>query len=371
MRLFIACALVLATIAAVQSNPISSQLGNLDDVHNAFPQYSELINQLINVAGQIASYVPNEKLESLTARAIQLATDVFERGVDVNAAITELLQRVKEALGPNSPIRGDLETLAQEVKAAILAIFPHLASTSGKRSAAVARTDLSALINQVQINDLIAAFPQYSDLINQLISIAAQVDYALSQTQSDALRDQAMQLAQNVFNGNMDINLAINQLFQQVQQYLGPNSPILSNVQSLIPQLLNAVGSVFPNSLPASGKRSAAVARTDLSALINQVQINDLIAAFPQYSDLINQLISIAAQVDYALSQTQSDALRDQAMQLAQNVFNGNMDINLAINQLFQQVQQYLGPNSPILSNVQSLIPQLLNAVGSVFPNSA
>ncbi len=36
MRLFVACALVLATISVVQSNPI----GDLADVHAAFPQYS-------------------------------------------------------------------------------------------------------------------------------------------------------------------------------------------------------------------------------------------------------------------------------------------------------------------------------------------
>ncbi len=50
---------------------------------------------------------------------------------------------------------------------------------------------------------------------------------------------------------------------------------------------------------------------------------------------------------------------------------NGNVDVNTAVNQLLQQLQEYLGPNSQFLANVQPLVEQLVNAILTVLPQSA
>jgi hypothetical protein len=108
--------------------------------------------------------VSGEKLESLKQRAIQLAYDVFERKVDIDAAIATLLQQVKQVLGPNVHILGNVESLVQKLKDAVREVFPDLASTSGKRNALVTRPDFSKLFKQLlpeNLHVLHAAFPQH------------------------------------------------------------------------------------------------------------------------------------------------------------------------------------------------------------------
>jgi hypothetical protein len=128
-------------------------------------------------------------------------------------------------------------------------------------------------------------------LQNQLSNIADTIQNALSPSQLYSLEQQALQLAQNVFNGNVDVNTAVNQLLLQLQQYLGANSQILTNAKPLAQQLINAVLSFFPNSPAKLEKSGAAVPRTDFLALANELQLNNLdavLATFPQFAVISN-----------------------------------------------------------------------------------
>jgi hypothetical protein len=127
-------------------------------------------------------------------------------------------------------------------------------------------------------------------LVNQLTTLAAQVANALSPSQLYTLEQQALQAAQNVLSGNVPLETAVEQLFAQVQQALGQDSSILSNVEPVVQQLLSVVGQLLSN-LPSNlGQRSVPVPRVninDLLALANQVGLNNLAdvnAAFPQYA---------------------------------------------------------------------------------------
>jgi hypothetical protein len=62
--------------------------------------------------------------------------------------------------------------------------------------------------------------------------------------------------------------------------------------------------------------------------------------------------------------------LEQQGLQLAENVFQGNVDLNVAVNQLLSQLQEYLGSDSDILNNAEALAQQLITAVLSFFPNA-
>jgi oligoendopeptidase F len=222
-----------------------------------------------------------------------------------------------------------------------------------------------------QLDDLNAAIDSLpSDLVNELSNVADQVSTVLSPAQLRSLEQQASELAENVLNGVLDVKTAVNQLLQQLQQYLGSNSPLLTNVQPLVQELVNAVQTVL-SQLPSNlRKRRATVAGTDLSALANQLQPNGLdglLAGLPQDSDLLNQLGNVAAQVSSILSPAQLQSLQQKAYELAQQVSNGNLAADTAIYQLLQQLQQYLGPNSQ-LSDVSLLVQQLINAIQAASP---
>ncbi len=127
-------------------------------------------------------------------------------------------------------------------------------------------------------------------MVNQLTTLAAQVANALSPSQLYTLEQQALQTAQNVLSGNVPLETAVNQLFAQVQQALGSDSSILSNVQPVVQQLVSVVGQLLSN-LPSNlGQRSVPVPRAninDLVALGNQLGLNSLdavLAVFPQYA---------------------------------------------------------------------------------------
>jgi hypothetical protein len=86
---------------------------------------------------------------------------------------------------------------------------------------------------------------------------------------------------------------------------------------------------------------------------------------------LINQLVTIAGKISNALTPWQLYTLEQQGLQLAENVFQGNVDLNVAVNQLLSQLQEYLGSDSDILNNAEALAQQLITAVLSFFPNAS
>jgi ABC-type glycerol-3-phosphate transport system substrate-binding protein len=213
--------------------------------------------------------------------------------------------------------------------------------------------DLVALGNQFGINSLdgvLGLFPQYAGLVQQLTSIADQVANALSPAQLFTLEQQAIRTAKSVLSGNVSLQDAVEQLFAQVQQALGQDSPILNNVQPVVQQLLSAVApllALVPSNL---GQRSAPAARAN---------INDLLALANQ--GLVQQFTGIAHQVINALTPSQLETLEQQLILAAQNVLSGGVSLQDTVNQVFTQLQQTLGSDSAILSNVQPVVQQLVS----------
>jgi hypothetical protein len=79
---------------------------------------------------------------------------------------------------------------------------------------------------------------------------------------------------------------------------------------------------------------------------------------------LAQQLTGVAHQVINALSPAQLETLEQQIVLAAQNVLSGSVPLQDAVNQVFAQLQQTLGSDSAILSNVQPVVQQLVSVVG-------
>jgi len=328
-----------------------------------------LNSQLNGLLVQLSGVLSPVQLQSLQQQAFQIVQNVLNGNLDVNTAANQLLQQLEQYLGSNSQLLADVRPLVQQfIDAAATLPFP-LPSNLGKRRATVGRSAPLASANQLQLSDLVAtlaAFPQYSALTNQLSNFVAQISSVLSSFQLGSLDAQASQIIQNVLNGNVNTNTAVNQLLQQLEQYLGSNSQLLANARPLVQQFIDAVvtlSSQLPSNL---GKRRATVGRSAPLASANQLQLSNLLAnlaAQPQYSGLINQLSNFATQITSVLSSFQLESLDEKSSQIVQNVLNGNVDANTAANQLLQQLQQYLGSDSQLLANVQPLLQQFFDAV--------
>jgi molybdopterin converting factor small subunit len=233
---------------------------------------------------------------------------------------------------------------------------PALPQLDGATVARANINDLVALGNQFGLNNLdgvLALFPQFAGLAQQLTGIAHQVANTLSPSQLYTLEQQALQAAQSVISGDVPLQTAVNQLFAQVQQALGQDSSILSNVQPVVQQLLAAVGpllALLPSNL---GQRSAPVARAN---------INDLLALANQ--GLVQQFSGVAHQVINALTPSQLENLEQQLLTAVQSVLSGGVPLQDAVNQVLAQLQQALGSDSAILSNVQPVVQQFVSVVG-------
>jgi oligoribonuclease (3'-5' exoribonuclease) len=369
MHLLAGFAIVLATIAFVQSKPTVSRVTDINAAIASLPSVQNLNSQLNGLLVQLSGSLSPVQLQSLQQQAFQTVQDVLNGNLDVNTAANQLLKQLEQYLGSNSQLLADVRSLVQQFVDAAATLPFQLPSNLGKSRATVARSAPLASANQLQLSDLVAtlaAYPQYSDLTNQLSNFVAQISSVLSSFQLGSLDGQASQIIQNVLNGNVDANTAVNQLLEQLQQYLGSNSQLLANARPLVQQFIDAVvtlSSQLPSNL---GKRRATVARSAPLASANQLQLSNLLAnlaAQPQYSDLINQLSNFAAQITSVLSSFQLESLDEKSSQIVQNVLNGNVDANTAANQLLQQLKQYLGSDSQLLANVQPLLQQFIDAV--------
>lgn len=102
----------------------------------------------------------------------------------------------------------------------------------------------------------------------------------LTPAQIQLLEQQALQLGQNILNGNIDVPTAVNQILRQAQQYLGVNSAILSNIQPLVHQLVNTIIAILPKLSVNAQTRGLNLNNIDLSALVNQFQLSNLQALY-------------------------------------------------------------------------------------------
>jgi len=65
-----------------------------------------------------------------------------------------------------------------------------------------------------------------------------------------------------------------------------------------------------------------------------------------------------------ALTPSQLETLEQQLVLAAQNVLSGGVPLQDAVNQVLAQLQQNLGSDSAILSNVQPVVQQFVSVVG-------
>ncbi|CAF1401036.1 unnamed protein product, partial [Adineta steineri] len=118
----------------------------------------------------------------------------------------------------------------------------------------------------------------------------------------------------------------------------------------LVAYALVLVGIAFVQSKPVSR------AGIDFSEVINQLGgLDGIHALFPQYSDFINRLCAAAYQVGSNIPDEDLYVLEQVAKQLADDVFNGNCDIDTAVTQMMGQLTGHLSSNPSLVSNLQSL----------------
>ena len=126
----------------------------------------------------------------------------------------------------------------------------------------------------------------------------------LSPADMYALQQQAIQLGQAVFERKIDVSVAAQELFQELQKRLGSNAHLLNNLQPLMQQLVDVVRS-FLQYLPSNAAtRSASGVHADLFALAQQYNFNsldDVIAAFPQYAVTTTKNLLFSLPTDFFL----------------------------------------------------------------------
>ncbi|UJR24434.1 hypothetical protein I4U23_005810 [Adineta vaga] len=347
------------------------QVGDLQDVIAQYPQYAGLINQAADLASQVLPLLSPAQLMSLQKLTQDLTDKVLNGKLNVNAAASRLLGQLQSILASNPQLFNAVQSFVQQVVNAAQAILPNFISRFNTRVAFPSPADLLNLANQFKPSDLqglLAQYPQYAGLINQATSLAGQVASALSQGQLQTLGQQVCQLAQSVFSGQIDANAAASQLFGQLQSILGSNPQLFNAVQSFVQQVVNAAQAVLPNFISRSNTRVAFPSPADLLNLANQFKPSDLqglLAQYPQYAALINQLTGLAGQVIPTLSLGQLQTLGQQVFQLAQSMFSGQMDVNTAANELLGELQQYFGSNTQLFNAIANAIQQVISLSGA------
>ena len=92
-----------------------------------------------------------------------------------------------------------------------------------------------------------------------------------------------MNLAQNVLNGDIDANVAANQLLGELQQYFGSNAQLFNSVVGIVQQLLNL--------------GDFGLTRPALSRNLQISDLESLIVQHPQYA--VTAMISILSNTHY------------------------------------------------------------------------
>ncbi|CAF1360529.1 unnamed protein product [Adineta ricciae] len=213
--------------------------------------------------------------------------------------------------------------------------------------AAIAFVQGKPLLNQLvsqanlpnQLNGIQDFLGQYQGVLNQLQGLVNGVSAAqlqalvqqaannVSSAQLQSIVQQASQLAQSVLSGQVDVNTALNQVSNFVQQLLSGSAGLTrpANVKAL----------------PLNG-------------------VQDLLN---QYANILSQFQGLGEQVANALSQAQLQTLGQQVAQLAQSVVSGQVGASAAGSQLLALVQQYLDSNAQLYNAVANAVQQLLNVV--------
>ncbi|CAF0974627.1 unnamed protein product [Adineta steineri] len=274
MRLLMLCACLIVAIAFVYSKPIISQMNKFNAIITTSSSLQILNDQFNNIAGQIIDVLSPIELQILQQKAVQLAVNVYNGKVDSITAADQLLQHLEEYLGSNLQVFCTVKPLVQQLTEAVILVIPILPSNIGKHEVSAAHTslnDLLVLLDQLQLhtwNAVIAVFPKYSDLVNQLVDAIDQITNAFSSPQLNSLAHQIIYLALDVYDEKVGIYVAADQLFLQVKQYLGSNAKIFSTIQFFAQQLIDAIILVVPILPSNNGKHETSAAHVDGFAVV-------------------------------------------------------------------------------------------------------
>ncbi|CAF0856320.1 unnamed protein product [Adineta steineri] len=225
--------LFLVDITFVQSKPVSYNLDSLMVTIVSHPSVQKFENQIKDVTAKLVKTLSSSQLEALQNSALQIAQDCLDEKIDVPAAVDKLLSEVGKCVDPKSQLYKSIQTLVSQIVAAILPDLPNLRMNIGKRASNGHRTDLSDFMNQIQagnldLSTLYTMFPQYSDLMNTLFSVATDLQNELSP-------------AEAVLNEQLDIPVAVNQLFDECAQYADSNPELVASMKDLAPQVVAAI----------------------------------------------------------------------------------------------------------------------------------
>ncbi|CAF1649847.1 unnamed protein product [Adineta steineri] len=274
MRLLVLCACLILAIAFVYSKPIISQMNKFNAIITTSSSLQILNDQFNNIAGQIIDVLSPIELQILQQKAVQLAVNVYNGKVDSITAADQLLQHLEEYLGSNLQVFSTVKPLVQQLTEAVILVVPILPSNTGKHEVSGVHTslnDLLVLLDQLQLhtwNAVIAVFPKYSDLVNQLVDAIDQITNAFSSPQLNSLAQQIIYLALDVYDEKVGIYVAADQLFLQVKQYLGSNAKLFSNIQFFAQQLIDAIILVVPILPSNNEKRETSAAHVNGFAVV-------------------------------------------------------------------------------------------------------
>ncbi|CAF4236246.1 unnamed protein product, partial [Adineta steineri] len=353
----------VASRAGIDLSTLISQFNSLDIVYLIFPQYKNIIKKLVDVAYQVGSNIPDDKLYLLQQFAMQHAQAVLNGNMGVDTAVAGIMQQLETLLASHPSIVSSLQSLAEEFTGVIK---PFLANFQSRRVAGRAGIDLSAMISQFNSLDIVyLIFPQYKSIIQKLVAVAYQVGSNIPDPQLDILTAHAMQVGQAVLNGNMGVDTAVAGIMQELETLLASHPSIVNSLHSLAEEFTGVIKPFLSN---FQSRRVASRSGIDLSAMITQFGgLEGIMGAFPQHKDLIDRLCAAAYAVGSAVSDDKLDILAAQAMQHGEDVVNGKMSPDTAVNQLLGELETLLGSDSPRLPGYRNLSQDVLAVVNSFF----
>ncbi|CAF1244954.1 unnamed protein product [Adineta steineri] len=292
---------------------------------------------------------------------MQHAQAVLNGNMNVDTAVAGIMQQLETLLASHPSIVSSLQSLAEEFKGVIK---PFLSNFQSNLVAGRAGIDLSALISQFGSLDIVyLIFPQYKNIIKKLVDVAYQVGSNIPDDKLYLLQQSAMQHAQAVLSNNMDVDTAVAQIMEQLETLLASHPAIISSLQSLAEEFKGVIKPFLSN---FQSRRVASRSGIDLAAMITQFGgLEGIMAAFPQYKDLIDRLCAAAYEVGSAVADDKLDILTAQAMQYGEDVVNSKMSANTAVDQLLGELETLLGSDSPLLPGFRNLAQDLLAVVNS------
>ncbi|UJR17902.1 hypothetical protein I4U23_004801 [Adineta vaga] len=371
MHLAIACTFLLATIAFVQSKPILNNGNRINTIlrhvasknnlanqlsgrsarsirslihqQREFDDFADLIIQTPQLATVLAenselalniyAILSEPQLNSIEESILNLANSVLSGQLDVNTAVTQFLGELQQFIGSDSQLFDAITNAA-------------LQALNGRR----ARSIRSAIRKQRKFDDLVdliletpqlgVVFAENADLLNDVLN-------ALSDPELSTVAESALDLANSVLSGELDVNTAVTQFLGELQQFIGSNSQLFDAVTNAALQALN-------------GRRARSI-RSAIRKQSTHDTIETVITENPQLALVLAQNAELIEKLLESLSLSQFEVLDTLGVSLANSVISGELDVNTAVTQFLGELQQFIGSDSQLFDAVTNAALQALN----------